>query len=450
VRTRLSSSAQVGAFVQAVEDYARSRFRHGTPVHVTGSLVLLDKSADDLAWGQVSSLWQVLVMLFAIMSLIFLSPRVGLLSMVPNVLPIIVLFGLMGWAGITLNISTSMIAVIAIGIAVDDTIHYFSEFNVQLRATGDQERAILNVVRTVGKPVVYSALALIAGFAIVCLSNFQPIRHFGFLASVTMIVDLVAELLITPAIVMSTTIITIWDLLYLKLGPEPEKQIPLFHGLRPLQAKIVVLMARLASATPGTFITRRGEMKPELYVLLSGCVEVRPSANGPVIDQLCRGDVIGDKTFGDGSVQKTITLPDGSALSPLAESFPLISPGAPPLPPSWAGAAGLEIGGVAQPIQSTTLQKQAVQRIRGLLVVTTATPRGGNARAEPATAGPGKSAPRNRQKRSGDVRPSGRYGASGRRRLLLSALPSSSSRESRARCWGARSPSRGCGRAASR
>jgi hypothetical protein len=214
--------------------------------------------------------------------------------MVPNVLPIIVLFGLMGWAGITLNISTSMIAVIAIGIAVDDTIHYFSEFNVQLRATGDQERAILNVVRTVGKPIVYSALALIAGFAIVCLSNFQPIRHFGFLASATMIVDLVAELLITPAIVMSTTIITIWDLLYLKLGPEPEKEIPLFRGLRPLQAKIVVLMARLASATPGTFITRRGEMKPELYVLLSGCVEVRPSANGPVIDQLCRGAVIGE------------------------------------------------------------------------------------------------------------------------------------------------------------
>ena len=74
------------------------------------------------------------MVLFVIMSLIFLSLRAGLLSLVPNVLPIIVLFGLMGWTGITLNISTSMIAVIAIGIAVDDTIHYFSEFNVQLRA----------------------------------------------------------------------------------------------------------------------------------------------------------------------------------------------------------------------------------------------------------------------------------------------------------------------------
>ena len=91
-----------------------------------------------------------------------------------------------------------------------------------------------------------------------------------------MVADLVAELLITPAIVMSTTIITIWDLLFVKLGPEPEKQIPLFRGLRPFQAKIVVLMGRLATAAPGTLITRRGELKPELYVLLSGRVDVRP------------------------------------------------------------------------------------------------------------------------------------------------------------------------------
>lgn len=294
VRSGLSGSAEVGAFVRAVEDYAGARLRRGTHAHVTGSLVLLNRSADDLARGQVAGLWQVLVVLFLVMSLIFLSMRAGLLSLVPNVLPIIVLFGLMGWTGITLNISTSMIAVIAIGIAVDDTIHYFSEFNVQLRATGDQEHAILNTVRIVGQPIVYSALALIAGFGIVCLSNFQPIRHFGFLASATMVTDLVAELLITPAIVMSTTIITIWDLLFVKLGPEPEKQIPLFRGLRPFAAKIVVLMGRLATAAPGTLITRRGEMKPELYVLLSGRVEVRPRAGAPVIRTIGRGDVIGE------------------------------------------------------------------------------------------------------------------------------------------------------------
>jgi predicted RND superfamily exporter protein len=261
VRTRLSGSSEVGALVDRIDEYAQSRFRRGIEVRPTGSMVLLNRSADQLSRGQVSGLWQVLAMLLVIMSLIFLSLRAGLLSLVPNVIPIIVLFGIMGWAGIPLNISTSMIAVIAIGIAVDDTIHYFTEFNVQLRATGNQEHAILNVVRTVGKPIVYSALALTAGFAITCLSNFQPIRHFGILSSATVVIGLVAELLITPALVMSTTLITLWDLLFLKLGPEPEKQIPLFAGLRPLQAKIVVLMGRLAAADPGELITRRGELK---------------------------------------------------------------------------------------------------------------------------------------------------------------------------------------------
>ena len=93
---------------------------------------------------------------------------------------------------------------------------------------------------------------------------------------------------------MSTTIITLWDLLFLKLGPEPEKQIPLFAGLRPLQAKIVVLMGRLAEADPGEMITRRGELKSELYVLLSGHAEVRYSPGEPVIRTVGRGDVIGE------------------------------------------------------------------------------------------------------------------------------------------------------------
>lgn len=294
VRTRLSGSAEVSALVDRIAEYAQSRFRRGLEARTTGSMVLLNRSADDLARGQVSGLWQVLVMLLFIMSLIFLSVRAGLLSLVPNVIPIVVLFGMMGWTGISLNISTSMIAVIAIGIAVDDTIHYFSEFNVQLRATGDQETAILNVVRTIGKPIVYSALALTAGFAITCLSNFQPIRHFGFLASATMAVGLIAELLITPALVMSMSIITIWDLLFLKLGPEPEKQIPLFAGLRPLQAKIVVLMGRLEAAVPGALITSRGELKSELYVLLSGRADVRHAPGEPVIRSMRRGDVIGE------------------------------------------------------------------------------------------------------------------------------------------------------------
>jgi hypothetical protein len=205
-----------------------------------------------------------------------------------------------------------MIAVIAIGIAVDDTIHYFNEFKLKLHESGDPRTAILAVVRTVGRPIVFTAIALSAGFLILCLSNFEPIRQFGFLASFTMAVALVAELLITPGLVVSTTVITLWDLLYVKLGPRPHREIPLFEGLRPLQARIVVLMGRLTSVPPGAFITQRGELKAELYVLLSGRVGVRREDGHLVLRTLGRGDVLGEM----GLVRQRPRSADVIALEP--------------------------------------------------------------------------------------------------------------------------------------
>jgi predicted RND superfamily exporter protein len=294
VRTRLSGSSEVGEFVDRVTAWAATHLPRGLALRPTGTIVLLNRSADSLARGQLIGLAQVLMVLLTLMSLFFLSIRIGVLSLVPNVLPIVVLFGVMGWAEIPLNVSTSMIAVIAIGIAVDDTIHYLSEFNAQIRQTGNQERAILEAAQVIGRPIVFTSMALTAGFLVVCLSGFQPIRYFGVLASLTMVVALLADLLLTPALLMTTSIVTLWDLLYVKVGPDPQKQIPLFRGLRAFEAKIVVLMAQLASAPPGAYITRHGELKEELYVLLGGSVEVVRHAGERVIRTLGRGATIGE------------------------------------------------------------------------------------------------------------------------------------------------------------
>ncbi|MBI1818323.1 MAG: MMPL family transporter [Deltaproteobacteria bacterium] len=293
VRTRLSRSGEVGAFVQRVQEFAASHFPHGISVHPTGTTVLLGQSADSLAWGQVTSLWQELSALLALLSFMFLSLRVGFLALIPNVVPTVVLFGIMGWAGISLNISTSMIAAIAVGIAIDDTIHLLDTFNEGMRKTGSQEQAIIAAMGSVGQAAFFIALALSAGFFIVCLSNFQPVMHFGLLSGVTMLIALVIELFLTPALVTTTKIITLWDLMFLKLGPEPHKQISLFVGLRPFQAKLVVLMGHLEAVKHGAYITRRGEIKPELYVLLNGRAEVQREG-GLVIRTMGRGDVIGE------------------------------------------------------------------------------------------------------------------------------------------------------------
>jgi predicted RND superfamily exporter protein len=311
VRTSLSGSGEVSALVDCISDYAAGRvdacgqeaatphprFPRGITVRPTGTLVLLSQSSDELAWGQVTGLWQELTVLLALLSFMFLSVRVGGLALIPNVLPTVILYGIMGWVGINLNISTSTIAAIAIGIAIDDTIHLLSAFNEGMRRTGSQEQAIVDAMGSAGQAAFFIALALSAGFFIVCLSNFQPVQHFGLLSGLTMGIALVVELFLTPALVTTTKIITLWDLLFLKLGPEPEKQIPLFAGLSPFQAKLVVLMGHLESVGRGVHIARRGELKEELYVLLNGRAEVHraDSTQGDrVIRSMSRGDVVGE------------------------------------------------------------------------------------------------------------------------------------------------------------
>jgi CRP-like cAMP-binding protein len=91
---------------------------------------------------------------------------------------------------------------------------------------------------------------------------------------------------------MTAHVVTVWDLASLKLGSQPH-EIPLFASLRPFQAKIVVLMGQLARAQPGDYITRRGERREELYVLLGGEVDILGGGD-TVIRTLSRGDVIGE------------------------------------------------------------------------------------------------------------------------------------------------------------
>lgn len=203
IYTRLSGSQAIGALVDQLETRAAARVPADTAARATGTVVLLNRSADALAWSQVSGDAQVMAILLVVMALLLRSLRLGLLSMVPNVFPIVMLLGIMGWAGIDLNICTSTIASISIGIAVDDTIHYMLGFHAALRAGASREEAILSTLRAVGRPILITSVALTAGFLIACLSTFQPVRHFGVLAGATMVIGVFTDLFLLPALLIT-------------------------------------------------------------------------------------------------------------------------------------------------------------------------------------------------------------------------------------------------------
>lgn len=296
VGTSLTRSSDITETVEKIREYAEGRFPPELDIRPTGTLILLTRTTGSIIAGQIESLALTAGIIFVIMAAMFLSFRVGLIAMVPNVFPIVVFFGFMGLIGADLNLATNMVASIALGIAVDDTIHILSRLSSEVRETGDQERALLRTLATVGKPAVYASALIFLGFLTLCLSMFVPIQQFGMLSAATMAFALAGELVLTPALLSTTRIITLWDLLYLRLGKDPHKTIGIFQSLGPWQAKIVALMGELRSFRAGEAIIREGEMGDAMYVLIAGTAEVRVGIGGAsrIVRTVRRGDVFGE------------------------------------------------------------------------------------------------------------------------------------------------------------
>jgi predicted RND superfamily exporter protein len=296
VRSNIHVSAAMNATVDKIERFASDAFPDDFNSQATGTRVLLDRTADDLAEGQVGSLLTALFVVFVTLSLQFLSPRFGLVAMAPNLIPIVMFFGILGWSGIPLGMATAMIAAIALGTGVDEAVHLLAEFNHHVRKSADPPAAVLAALRSIGPPVVYNTAALVVGVLVLLGSNFVPLQQFGLFTAINIVVSLLVDLIVLPAILVTARFVTVWDVLSLKLGGAPQEEIPLFRGLTPSQAKIAVLMGVMRNARRGEVIVRQGTPGHEMYVVVHGRarIEQRIESRTTVLREVERGDVIGE------------------------------------------------------------------------------------------------------------------------------------------------------------
>jgi len=137
------------------------------------------------------------------MSALFRSVRLGLLSMVPNLIPILATLGLMGWAGIDINTATAVISCVAIGIAVDDTIHFLNRYRKEFRAGKGEARAAQDTLVSTGRALVFTSVVLSLGFFVLVFSNFRPLVYFGLLTGVTMVSALAGDLVLLPVLLVA-------------------------------------------------------------------------------------------------------------------------------------------------------------------------------------------------------------------------------------------------------
>jgi predicted RND superfamily exporter protein len=126
----------------------------------------------------------------------------AMIAMLPNVFPVAVVLGVMGWMHLPLDMMTITIAAIGVGIAVDDTIHYLNRFQAEFAIDRSYIQAMHRSHRTVGRAMCYTTVAIAIGLSILSLSQFVPTIRFGLLTALAMIVALLADLTILPAIMI--------------------------------------------------------------------------------------------------------------------------------------------------------------------------------------------------------------------------------------------------------
>lgn len=201
LRTNLFSSNELRGLTANIEDWSRANLPAGLSARATGSFILLNDASDALAHSQSSSLALALISIYLMMALLFRSFATGLLALIPNLLPIICYFGFLGWAGITLDITTSLIASAALGIAVDNAVHIIRRYRQSLEERGNDDGWViwLTILRT-GKPMVLANLMLIASNLVFMLSSFVPVQLGGLLWVVTILACVAADLIFLPSL----------------------------------------------------------------------------------------------------------------------------------------------------------------------------------------------------------------------------------------------------------
>lgn len=248
----------------------------GVKVHyaLVGQNLMINRAAEDLMMAQLQSIGLLLVVIFFMMSLVYTSFIGGLLSLVPNIVPIVLTFGAMGLFDIPINPGTATVAVIAIGIAIDDTIHLLSFYAAESRRTADRMEAVRTTIRHEAIPVVSTTVALIAGFLVLVASNFAIIAQFGMLSAAAMAFALIADLIITPVLMAKVRLVSVHEILLLKVGKDVLTGSPLFAGMSWYQARKAILLSQMTEFKSGDRLIEQGSVGREMFLILDGEVDV--------------------------------------------------------------------------------------------------------------------------------------------------------------------------------
>ena len=177
----------------------------GYSARTTGIMYEFARAENEITMGQLRGLLFAFLVIAVILLMIFRSSKLAVVALVPNALPVAMAFGTMGILGIALDAGTVLVGNLALGIAIDDTIHTVTGYYRQRSAGGSPKAALALTFERVLPPVVFTTLIIGAGFAVFGFSTLVFTRHLGLVTSGIMVLCLLADILLLPALLLATS-----------------------------------------------------------------------------------------------------------------------------------------------------------------------------------------------------------------------------------------------------
>jgi uncharacterized protein len=199
-------SAQLPLIIDSVQQKANTLF-DTSQYHVvlTGTSVTFLEGTSFIINGLKESIFWAFLLIALCMLYLFRSLRILLCSLIPNIIPLVITAGVMGWAGVALKPSTVLVFSVALGIAIDVTIRFLVNYKQEAGHADSIQQNVIQTIQSTGLSIIYTSIVLIAGFVIFCFSSFGGTQALGWLTSLTLVAATVANLVLLPALLINLT-----------------------------------------------------------------------------------------------------------------------------------------------------------------------------------------------------------------------------------------------------
>ena len=201
IKVPFTDAIKYSRLLNTVKHYFRENFPEAK-VTITGMIALLSRTISNAIKSMAKSYVMALGIITILMIILIGRVRIGFLSMIPNLAPILLTLGIMGWMNIPMDLFTMMVGSIAIGLAVDDTIHFMHNFRRYYENSGDPRAAVHETLHTTGRAMLVTSIVLSIGFYIFTFASMNNLYNFGLLTAFTITMALVSDYFIAPALMV--------------------------------------------------------------------------------------------------------------------------------------------------------------------------------------------------------------------------------------------------------